>query len=55
MDMSFQIRCKGVLTHFEVGLALSMLQGREARQSGSESAQSYPANNKHAGFDPKSV
>lgn len=39
----------------KVDIAISMLQIREPTQNGSESAQSYPANNKHAGFDPKSV
>ena len=37
----------------KVDIAISMLQIREPVQNGSESAQSYPANNKHAGFDPK--
>lgn len=34
---------------------MSVLQIQEARPNRSESAQSYPANNKHAGFDPESL
>lgn len=47
--------CKGILTNSWVGIAMSVLQITDARQNGSESAQSYPANNKHAGFDPESL
>lgn len=35
--------------------SISMLQIREARWNGSESAQSYSANNKCAGFEPTSL
>lgn len=51
----FFMRHKGISTNSWVGIAVSVLQIKEAQQNGSESAQSYPANNKHAGVDPKSL
>lgn len=51
----FFTRSKGLLTNSWVDFAMSVLQIQEARPNRSESAQSYPANNKHAGFDPESL
>lgn len=48
-------RYKDFLTNCQVGVAMSVLQIRDAWWNRCESAQSYFANNKHAGFDPTSL
>lgn len=51
----FFMKYRGISTNSWVSIAISVLHIKEAQQNGSDSAQSYPANNKRTGFDPESL